>query len=159
MSFACVNCYAQISSNCPHFAVTETKGITITPNQCQYGIKKELRAINISCVCGVQKVEFFRAGGYYTLYRCSCNHLLLFSGLNKKISLAEINEQSQERYPCSICPYCKGSKERCINSFTRCSNCDGTGGIKGSELCGLCEGGGAVVSGRRVINCTRCVRV
>ena len=132
-------------AKCSHWNIIEH---TITKSSGIFGGTKTISNGNsASCAClnkgslVVIDSRNVQLKGFSQSKTCSCGNIIIYSWndcLNSKFA----GSLDGIKYPCNKCPECNGIGYRSKRSFTKCSNCDGTGG----ERCNPCNGNGYTLS-------------
>jgi virulence-associated protein VapD len=119
--------------------------------------------IDIKCTCTSISTKLNFNTNYNDIktilkpYRCNlCQNSFVISDREIPYDLAVLLKQSK-KYPRSKCPQCKGDSEVLHETFAKCEDCEGTGGLVCTNCNGLwniCNNDNCIVGySKRCYNC------
>ena len=135
----CNKCF---ESNCDHWDsnifVNQRQNKSILSNNIVYSIN-----INIKCKCQDTSPSLTFTTRFEDIkdivkpYRCNlCQNIFMISDSPIEYEFA-INSRPSKKYPRSKCPQCKGDGEIVHETFAKCEDCEGIGGLVCIECNGL----------------------
>lgn len=139
----CGKCYG---SECEHIKIIYHDVEHIEKKLFTKNIIHRDSMIGIMCECGHTHCNRLTKDIFNSnLYKCDKCHIKIIVS-DAFLTLKCINSIVGGKYPRQNCISCNGSGNVLIDSFRRCGNCEGTGGI----TCNLCNGNGYKLTNTQV---------